>query len=113
MNKTVTINISGIIFHIEEDAFETLSSYLSRIKRTFSQTEGGSEILGDIEARIAELLQSKIIPSKQVIVLADVEAVIAVMGSPEDFGSESEPTSNTSREEEKSFRGENIKRRLF
>ena len=25
MNKTVTINISGIIFHIEEDAFDKLS----------------------------------------------------------------------------------------
>ena len=32
MNKTVTINISGIIFHIEEDAYDKLSKYLTTIR---------------------------------------------------------------------------------
>jgi hypothetical protein len=54
MNKTVTINISGIIFHIEEDAYESLSKYLITIKGYFSKTDGGNEIMSDIESRIAE-----------------------------------------------------------
>ncbi|HOZ87667.1 MAG TPA: hypothetical protein PL029_07915, partial [Bacteroidia bacterium] len=71
MNKTVTINISGIIFHIEEDAYDSLSKYLATIKGYFSNTDGGNEILADIEARIAELLQEKINTSKQVILMMD------------------------------------------
>ncbi|MBI3233823.1 MAG: PspC family transcriptional regulator, partial [Bacteroidetes bacterium] len=86
MNKTVTINISGIIFHIEEDAYERLSKYLVTIKGYFSKTDGGNEIMSDIEARVAELLQEKINPGKQVILMADVEHVMQVMGKPEEFG---------------------------
>jgi hypothetical protein len=85
MNKTVTINISGIIFHIEEDAYDTLSKYLSTIKGYFTNADGGSEIMSDIEARIAELLKEKVSDYKQVVLMADVEHVMNVMGKPEDF----------------------------
>ncbi|MBX3164294.1 MAG: PspC domain-containing protein [Bacteroidetes bacterium] len=110
MNKTVTINISGIIFHIEEDAYANLSHYLSAIKRHFADTESGNEIMSDIEARIAELLQQKISVSKQVVVADDVNEVIAVMGKPEDFGAEQTQNENFSQQE---FSHEKIKRRLF
>ena len=90
MNKTVIININGIIFHIEEDAYEKLSKYLNTIKGYFSDSEGRDEIMNDIEARIAELLQEKVNAIKQVVVLADVDEVIAKMGKPEEYASESE-----------------------
>src|SRR3954464_14523618 len=106
MNKTVTINISGIIFHIEEDAFDKLSKYLSTIKGYFSKTDGGNEIMSDIEARIAELLQAKINVSKQVILMSDVEHVMNVMGKPEDFGAEQTREESTIREEETEFHSE-------
>ncbi|MES2678987.1 MAG: PspC domain-containing protein [Bacteroidota bacterium] len=112
MNKTVTINISGIIFHIEEDAYDSLSKYLATIKGYFSNTDGGNEILADIEARIAELLQEKINTSKQVILMMDVEYVKGVMGKPEDFGAETSHDENKS-EKENTFREEKAKRRLF
>jgi phage shock protein PspC (stress-responsive transcriptional regulator) len=85
MNKTVTINISGIIFHIEEDAYEKLSRYLATIKGYFRDSDGRDEIMADIEARIAEMLQEKVGKSKQVVLMADVDQVIAVMGQPEEF----------------------------
>ncbi|HWY10460.1 MAG TPA: PspC domain-containing protein [Bacteroidia bacterium] len=111
MNKTVTINISGIIFHIEEDAFEKLSKYLSTIKGYFSKTDGGSEIMSDIEARIAEMLQSKTSVIKQVVLMADVDSVIETMGKPEEFVEGSSETSGN--EETETIYTEPTKRRLF
>jgi phage shock protein PspC (stress-responsive transcriptional regulator) len=115
MNKTVTINISGIIFHIEEDAYESLNQYLAAIKGYFSRKDAGNEIMMDIEARIAELLQLKLSSSKQVILLSDVDDVKQVMGKPEDFGAEPENTSaNQSNLNQESFQdNEKIKRRLY
>ena len=107
MNKTVTINISGIIFHIEEDAYDKLSKYLGTIKGYFSKTDGGSEIMGDIEARIAEMLQSKTSAVKQVVLMADVDSVIDTMGKPEEFG-EGHP-SETEQEEVNNESNEPIK----
>src|ERR1041384_6979735 len=113
MNKTVTINISSIIFHIEEDAYDSLSRYLSTIKGYFSKTDGGNEIMSDIEARIAELLQARINVSKQVILMNDVQHVMNVMGKPEEFGAEQGREENTKAEEPETLKGEKVKRRLF
>src|SRR5688572_10984662 len=113
MNKTVTINISGIIFHIEEDAYDRLSKYLSTIKGYFSKTDGGNEIMSDIEARIAELLQGKINNGKQVILISDVDYVMNVMGKPEDFGAEPNKEENAEGNEQDPVYHERIKRRLF
>jgi phage shock protein PspC (stress-responsive transcriptional regulator) len=95
MNKTLTINISGIVFNIEEDAYEALKSYLGKIKRHFSNEEGCEEIVADIESRFAEILKAKINNGKQVLVMADINEAIAMMGQPEDFAD------NNSSDEEK------------
>jgi len=87
MKKTVTINISGIIFHIDEDAFNRLNNYLETIKGYFTNSEGRDEIISDIETRIAEMLQTKINENKQVITIEDIGEVISVMGEPEQIGS--------------------------
>jgi phage shock protein PspC (stress-responsive transcriptional regulator) len=114
MNKTLTINISGIIFHIEIDAYEKLDSYLTAIKSYFKHTEGGSEILGDIESRIAEMLQGKISVSKQVIIMADVEFVIATMGNPKDIaGDENTTDANTEYFENQYRTYDTAKKRLY
>lgn len=96
MNKTLTINISGIVFNIEEDAYETLKSYLGKIKSHFRNEEGCEEIVADIESRLAELLKAKIHAGKQVLVVADINDAIGVMGQPEDFSD-----SNSSEESKK------------
>jgi phage shock protein PspC (stress-responsive transcriptional regulator) len=113
MNKTVTINISGIIFHIEEDAYESLSKYLITIKGYFSKTDGGNEIMSDIESRIAELLQQKISASKQVVLMMDVDHVKSIMGKPEEFGGEHTKEETSSNEEQPNIGAEKVKRRLF
>ncbi len=85
MNKTVNINLAGISFHIDENAFGKLSRYLDAIRRSLKGAEGSEEIMQDIESRIAELFQEKIKIQSQVISLVELDEVIAVMGQPEDY----------------------------
>lgn len=85
MNKTVNINLGGMFFHIDEDAYQKLSRYFDAIKRSLSDSNGQDEIIKDIEMRIAELVSEKHISDKQVINLKELDEIIAVMGQPEDY----------------------------
>ncbi|WP_299763625.1 PspC domain-containing protein [uncultured Dokdonia sp.] len=85
MNKTVNINLAGIFFHIDEDAYAKLQRYLTAIKRSFEGVTGEDEIIADIEARISELFSAKIQDARQVISTKELDEVIAVMGQPEDY----------------------------
>ena len=89
MNKTIIININGIIFHIEEDAYEILKNYMTGIKRHFAASSDSHEITTDIENRLAEMFGEMLKnEGKQVIFTSDVTAVIAQMGTLEDFSTE-------------------------
>jgi phage shock protein PspC (stress-responsive transcriptional regulator) len=85
MKKNISINISGIIFHIEEDGYDNLRKYLDSINKYFSSFEDSSEIMADIESRIAEIFLSKLNEGKQVITSEDVNTLITTMGSVSDF----------------------------
>jgi phage shock protein PspC (stress-responsive transcriptional regulator) len=85
MKKNISINIGGIIFHIEEDGFDKLKNYLDAINRYFSDFKDSQEIINDIENRIAEIFLAKLKDDKQVIELEDVSALMITLGSIEDF----------------------------
>jgi phage shock protein PspC (stress-responsive transcriptional regulator) len=85
MNKTVNINIGGLFFHIDEDAYLKLSKYFDAIRRSLANSSSNDEIMKDIEMRVAELMTDRQKSDKQVINSKDVEEVIAVMGQPEDY----------------------------
>ena len=94
MKKTLTVNLGGTVYHIDDDAYRLLDDYLANLKHFFRKQEGAEEIVNDIEIRIAELFAEKVSAGKQVITIADVEEIIARVGKPEDFGvsdDESEP----------------------
>lgn len=113
MKKTVIININGIVFHIDEDAFERLNGYLSSLNHYFGNSTEGGEIITDIEARIAELLQPKLSDIKQSITIEDVEEILSILGSPEDIAA----SDNTSYENETSsqptYAAKKSSRRLY
>lgn len=90
MNKTYPINISGIIFYIDEDAFAILDNYLNSLKAHYLKTEDGAEIIQDIESRIAELFSEKVDQSKQVISRLEVDEVIGKLGRVEDIDEDSD-----------------------
>ncbi len=85
MKKNISINISGIIFHIEEDGYERLKEYLDSINKYFSTFDDSSEIIADIESRIAEIFLEKLKDDKQIITHNDVVALATTMGSIQDF----------------------------
>lgn len=95
MNQTLTVNISGMVFHIEVDAYDTLKNYLNKIKSYFNNSEEREEIMLDIESRIAELFSGMMSEKNQVITASDVENVINVMGKPEQYITEDEEQSQS------------------
>lgn len=108
MNKTLSVNIGGIVFHIEEQAYEKLNRYLDSIRGQFTGSDGRDEIMQDIEARLGEMFQEMITPGKQVITESDVENVITTMGRPDQFaeGMENGATAGepVTREERRQYR---------
>ncbi|MBK8806659.1 MAG: PspC domain-containing protein [Bacteroidales bacterium] len=96
MKRTFTINISGTVFHIDEDAYINLQDYLERVESTFSSIEEGSEVIADIEARIVELLHERLGSVRQVVTIVDVEYIINILGRPEDFEQSSDSQAHSS-----------------
>lgn len=97
MKKTLNINLGGMAFIINEDAFELLHRYLETLKAKFKNDAEREEILNDIEARIADLLNQKLAGRKEVLSVEDVEYVTGIMGRPEDIAGEetAEPTTTS------------------
>jgi phage shock protein PspC (stress-responsive transcriptional regulator) len=85
MKKTLSINISGILFHIEEDGYYTLKNYLESINSHFSGYADSKEIISDIENRIAEIFLSYLKNNNQVITAENVTRLIEKMGTIADF----------------------------
>ncbi len=85
MKITVSVNLGGYFFNIDEDAYAELKMYLRNLELHFAREESSSEILSDIETRMAELFRAKITSYKQVINIEDVRQAISVMGTPEDI----------------------------
>ena len=99
MKKTIKINISGLVFTLDEDAFDLLNGYLNSLNKKYSHDPEGNEIITDIEARIAELFRENIDELKEVVTINDVQVVVAQMGNPDEFELEEPsifPESNTS-----------------
>lgn len=101
MKKTLTVNLGGTVFHIDEDAYCLLDNYLSNLKIHFRKEAGADEIIDDIERRISELFTEKLTAGSQVITIADVEEVIARMGKPEEL----EPDGNEAGAKTESWEG--------
>jgi len=94
MKITVSINLGGYSFNIDEDAYAELKRYLKNLELHFAGEESSSEILSDIETRMAELFRTKLTGYKQVINIEDVNQVIKVLGTPEDISDTEGPTAS-------------------
>ncbi|HRH23459.1 MAG TPA: PspC domain-containing protein [Candidatus Magasanikbacteria bacterium] len=85
MKTTISINLGGIAFTIDDDAYRELKQYLDSLSAHFRTEEGGDEIMTDIEARIAEEFSRKRDNGIQVISIAMVQDIISRMGLVEEL----------------------------
>ncbi len=85
MKIALTIDLGGYSFSFDEDAYEELKTYLQTLERWFSGEESSSEIINDIEVRMAELFRARLSDYRHVITIKDVKEVIEVLGTPEDI----------------------------
>lgn len=106
MKKTFSVNLGGLVYNIDEDAYIQLTDYLQDVKRHLGNDASSEEVLNDIEQRISELFTEWMQGKREVVTSADVTRIIDILGRPEQFdteeGNESEKTSagdNTSGEE--------------
>ena len=109
MKKTIKIKIGGVVFHIDEDAYEILRSYLDSLTDHFKGMDGGKEVMEDIEARIGEIFEQKTTGHKEVIEVEDVSEMINILGQAKDIIDEDEEVSHT-RQTSYSNRGKRLYR---
>ncbi len=107
MKKTISINLNRQIFNLDIDAFSKLEDYLSDIKKHFDQADS-SEIIDDIESRIAEKFTEILGKNKKVVQIEDVDQVIADMGSVSDIVGD-----DTSDESPKDDKNSTSRKKLF
>ncbi len=112
MKKTLTVNLGGTVFHIDEDAYQLLDKYLSNLRLHFRKEEGSDEIMNDFELRISELFSEKVRLGYSVITIEHAEEVIKRMGKPEEIFGES-ASEETKEEYKAKVETVSTKRRLF
>ncbi|HAG49605.1 MAG TPA: PspC family transcriptional regulator, partial [Cryomorphaceae bacterium] len=89
MKKTIDIHLGGLLFHLDEDAYDRIFAYLEAVKQRLKNEEGYDEMLRDIESRLAELFFASLHPGKQVISIHEVTSAMETLGRPEDFSENS------------------------
>lgn len=104
MKKSHSVNIGGIIFQVDEDAYEKLEQYMAKLHRHFSDTEGKEEIIADIEQRISEMLVTRLGETNRIVNLPVIEDIIRILGDPTDFGDQPQEAATSRR---------NYRRRLY
>ena len=81
MKKNITINLAGHLFAIDEDAYELLNNYTETLRRYYRRQSEGEEVVDDIEARIAELLNEKLSRGYNAITIDHVQDIIQRIGN--------------------------------
>lgn len=93
MKKTISTNIAGTLFQMDEDAYSILESYLHRIEASYNYSAEGKEIVSDLEFRLSELFMDRTNKNTRIITSVDVNWAIGILGRPEDLGAHSSASS--------------------
>ncbi len=97
MKKTLTINLGGVVFHIEDDAYYALDTYLEGLKKKFATDPDRDEIIQDIEQRIAEIFRQNMKKADEPVTFEMVEEAKQTLGSANDIADEEEEIPHASK----------------
>ena len=91
MKLTRTINLHGVVLTIDEDAYQMLKDYLADIENRLPDDEK-SDVMDDLESRIAELFQSALFAERcESVTINMVRDVRTRIGEPDEFGENKRP----------------------
>ncbi len=113
MNKVIQVNLGGIAFTFDDDAYELLDDYLDSLNGYFRGTPGCEDIMHDIEARLSELFTQNL-KGRSIVTASDVNAATATLGSVKQLSGDAidpEPSATTSKDD--SRHGRNTKHRSY
>lgn len=85
MKKTFNINLGGLPFIIDEDAYNLLKDYLDTIRYAFKTDDDTEELAKDIENRIAEILYEKDPEGIRIVSFSEISKVIERIGKPNEI----------------------------
>lgn len=106
MKKVVEVNIGGVNFTIEDEAYIQLKAYLMRFEASLPK-EDAKEIMEDVEARVAEIFQREIKYPNQVIGEDSVKIVIECLGEIDS------PTNSSNNNQKKTNRNMKTDKKLY
>ena len=83
-NRRIGVSLAGRSFTLEEEAYNRLNQYLEHYRRKLSVPElQKSEVMEEMEGRIAELLSQEIADEARVVTVDIVEKIAKVLGMPD------------------------------
>ncbi|MCA9357087.1 PspC domain-containing protein [Candidatus Nomurabacteria bacterium] len=112
MKTVINITIGGLVFAIEQDAYDSLEKYIKEIKQTLVEGDDVNEIVSDIETAIAEKLSERGRSERIAVTEDDINKVILEMGAPIDF-KEAGGVEGESAQSETEDKKDEIKKRLY
>ena len=84
MKKTINVAIGGCSFTIDEDAYNALEAYLEGFKGALGTNGSSSDVMDELEGRIADLLKSKL-AGREVVDVDMAQEVIDQIGYPNGY----------------------------
>ena len=84
MKKTVNVAIGGCCFTIDEDAYRALDTYLVKFKGALDSNSSKTEVMDELEARIADILKGRL-GGREVVDLKMVQTIIEQIGYPQGY----------------------------
>jgi hypothetical protein len=65
MKKTISITLGGRAYIVEEDAYQILDAYLTRLKSHFAKDPSVDELIADIELSISDKFSERVSETKK------------------------------------------------
>jgi phage shock protein PspC (stress-responsive transcriptional regulator) len=104
MKRVVTVELNGMSFNLDEDAYDLVHAYLRRAEAQLASDPGRAEVIADLERSIAEKCQPFLSAHKNVITAEEMRSVLDQIGT---VGDDAGPSSaNTSSQHESTVGGD-------